>query len=402
MTFTPGFALPPRNIEPLTYRGPSLYTVPCVAMNHAPTPSDKNFPLLTMSLYTNEVTDSSGNAQGDLWYLAKFIPGTPTVPLTAEWRKLSTGSSGPLLMIATPFGTSPVAPNGLGLMTFTSSGGTITITGNQGAHSINFDLAGGGLAIDQINVDAHTAPGTDPVVPDGAGQITITGAQVATGVIGTNVIRTDSLAANTFTIEIQRSTAVAGTDLTKNGVSHYNNAQFSVDANGFVSLAGGGTTKALETLTGNSGGAVAGDANNNINILGSGNVTVAGNPGTNTLTISSTGINQWNVINQGTQPANFVVNNGYICQAGGTGNVSIALPTVSALGDMIEIVLDGATSWTITQGLGQSIRVSNSVTTVTTGSIVTTGTGDAIRLVCETANTRWVAVGGFIGNLTIN
>lgn len=43
---------------------------------------------------------------------------------------------------------------------------------------------------------------------------------------------------------------------------------------------------AAETLTGNSGGAV-GPTTGNINIIGSGSVTVAGNPGTSTLTISS-------------------------------------------------------------------------------------------------------------------
>lgn len=93
--------------------------------------------------------------------------------------------------------------------------------------------------INAVDVDAHTAPGTDPVVPT-AGLITITGGQVASGVVGANVIRTDSLAASTFTIEIQRSTAVAATDSTKNGVSHFNSAEFTVDASGFVSLAGGG------------------------------------------------------------------------------------------------------------------------------------------------------------------
>lgn len=47
--------------------------------------------------------------------------------------------------------------------------------------------------------------------------------------------------------------------------------------------AGGGD---IETLTGNSGGAVGPDGASNVNILGSGNIDVAGNPGTNTLTIS--------------------------------------------------------------------------------------------------------------------
>lgn len=44
----------------------------------------------------------------------------------------------------------------------------------------------------------------------------------------------------------------------------------------------------IETLTGNSGGAVGPDAAFNINILGSGDLTFVGNPATNTLTLSDT------------------------------------------------------------------------------------------------------------------
>jgi hypothetical protein len=55
---------------------------------------------------------------------------------------------------------------------------------------------------------------------------------------------------------------------------------------GIINVAGGGGGGApVETLTGNSGGAVP-PTLNNINIVGSGGVTVTGNPGTSTLTIS--------------------------------------------------------------------------------------------------------------------
>ncbi len=95
-------------------------------------------------------------------------------------------------------------------------------------------LAGGGQAIDSVTVDAATAPGTNPVVPTGAGLITVTGAQVAAGIVGTNVIRTDSLAANTYTVEIQRSTTTATPTVASNGVSHYNSINFNVDSNAYV------------------------------------------------------------------------------------------------------------------------------------------------------------------------
>jgi hypothetical protein len=90
----------------------------------------------------------------------------------------------------------------------------------------------------QILVDGHTPPGTNPVVPNGSNQITITGGQVASGST-TNVITTQSLAANTFTIEIQRSQAVASSTVGDNGVSHFNSTYFTVDSNGFVSIVTG-------------------------------------------------------------------------------------------------------------------------------------------------------------------
>jgi hypothetical protein len=122
---------------------------------------------------------------------------------------------------------------GTGGITTTGSGNTITIDGS-GVVTSNL----------KFNVDAHTAPGTNPVVPDGTGHVTITGGQVPAGTTA-NVIRTDSLAANTYTVEVQRSQAVVSSTIGDNGVSHFNSAQFTVDSNGFVSAKIGGafTTK---------------------------------------------------------------------------------------------------------------------------------------------------------------
>lgn len=98
-------------------------------------------------------------------------------------------------------------------------------------------LTGGGAAVDSIGVDASTAPGTDPVTPDGSGTITVTGGQVATGTVGANVIRTNSTAANSYAIEIQRSTTAASATSASNGVSHFDSKFFTVDTDGFVSSA---------------------------------------------------------------------------------------------------------------------------------------------------------------------
>lgn len=122
--------------------------------------------------------------------------------------------------------------NNVGLSAFNSANFTVDADG--------FVSLLGGATVTSFNVDAHTAPGTDPVIPNGSGIITVTGNQVASGSIGVNVIRTNSLAANTYTTEIQRTSSSAATDITKNGVSHFNSAQFTVDSNGYVGLLGGG------------------------------------------------------------------------------------------------------------------------------------------------------------------
>ena len=113
-------------------------------------------------------------------------------------------------------------------------------------------LTGSGAATTDVMVDVFTGPGTNPVVPSGTGVITITGDQVASATVGANVIQTNSLAANTFAIEIQRTGSSAISDSTLNGVSHFDSANFTVNADGFVSLAGGGLaidSVALQTGT---------------------------------------------------------------------------------------------------------------------------------------------------------
>lgn len=120
----------------------------------------------------------------------------------------------------------------IGLSAFNSSQFTVDANG--------FVSIAGGATAESFNVDAATAPGTDPVLPNGSGVVTVTGAQVAAGTVGTNVIRTNSLAANTYTIEIQRSSAQAASTVAANGVAHFDSAAFDVDANGFVQLNGGG------------------------------------------------------------------------------------------------------------------------------------------------------------------
>lgn len=202
-------------------------------------------------------------------------------------------------------------------------------------------LAGGGTATTKINVDASTPPGTDPVIPDGSGIITMTGAQVATGTIGANVIRTDSLAANSLTIEIQRSTAVAATDSTKNGVSHYDSVSFAVDSNGFVSMTGGGGFTWVDQ---------------------SGSFTAA-------------------------------KNTGYFI----TGTATANLPASPAQGDTIKFFVDHASQVLTIDAPGSQIIRLGSLVSSAGGTATSTLQGDSVELVYRSSNTCWEAVCGFSG-----
>lgn len=152
----------------------------------------------------------------------------------------------------------------------------------------------------------------------------------------------------------------------------------------------------LISLTGNSGGAVLPSAGN-IFLIGSGGTTVTGDPLTSTLTINVAGSGMtWQTISANQTLA---VDNGYICTGGGA--LSLALPAASNVGDEITITLDGSTSFRVTQGAGQSVRVAASVTTTGAGgSITTTAQGDTVTLVCSVANLRWNVISQQ-GNLTV-
>jgi hypothetical protein len=93
------------------------------------------------------------------------------------------------------------------------------------------------------------------------------------------------------------------------------------------------------------------------------------------------------------------INFGYVCTTGGA--LALLLPAVSQVGDMISVVLDGSTSWQITQPNAASrIRIGNAQTTLGTGgTLSSTAQGDAVTLVCDGANSTWVVV-SFIGTIT--
>lgn len=222
--------------------------------------------------------------------------------------------------------------------------GTITggpgVTITPGPGSIQIGLSGGGLAFDQINVDATSGGGTDPVVPSATGELILSGAVVAAG---TNPIRTTSTAVNTISIEAQTSQALAAADATKIGLCNFNSANFSVTATGFVSIAGGGGMTWTE-VTGTSQSAAVG--------------------------------------------------NGYV--ANNAGLVTVTLPATCAIGDTVKVVGKGAGLFRITH------PSTNNIFFVDTGytNITALERYDSISVRCITANSQWV-VEYSIGNFTV-
>jgi hypothetical protein len=226
------FGLPPRNKDTRDYIGRGIAATPTVQAPRDPVDaSDLKYPI--QCLWRNTVTQVE-------WILAGFISGN------ANWIKFTGGGSGPMIMFiggAGTAGTFPVTATNAGNILLTSTGLTIVITGvagpGVGQNTLNFDIAGsGGPAIENITLDAHTAPGTNPVIPT-AGGITILGTIVAAH---SKPIRTDSLAANAFNIEAQlTTTSTSGAKTINNaGMASFDSTAFTVDAaTGFVSLSTG-------------------------------------------------------------------------------------------------------------------------------------------------------------------
>lgn len=230
--------------------------------------------------------------------------------------------------VAVQTGTSPIVPTGAGLITINGAvvaAGTNPVrTDGTGANTMalevqisqalaatdatkiglcNFDSAafdvdangfvqlnGGGIAATSFDVQANTAPGTDPVVPTAAGVVTVNGAAVANHSV---VLETRSRAANAYNLEVQYATTAAATDATKSGVAHFDSAAFTVDANGFVQLAGGGL--AIDSIGVD---ATSGGGTNPVLPTAAGLVTVNGArvaAGTNPIRTVSTAANVYQV-----------------------------------------------------------------------------------------------------------
>lgn len=147
-------SIPPPN--PLAYEGQVV--VPYIIREFAPTTSNNKFPVPTIWVWPSAKK---------IWLLVNLALGIAT------WVPLS-GGTAPLLEIAVPNPPSPVVPDGTGLLTFTSTGGTVTITGST--NSINFDVTGGGTVIELVHTDSgDVTPASNAITLTGTNGITTSG-----------------------------------------------------------------------------------------------------------------------------------------------------------------------------------------------------------------------------------
>lgn len=256
-------------------------------------------------------------------------------------------------------------------------GGSITsttLTVGYSSPDITIETMGGGQPIEQITIDNSTAPGTNPVLPNASGNLTITGAQVANASLA-NVIQTHSFAANSFAVAIQRTAAVAATDATKNGVSHFDSTDFTVDANGFVSASGTGIG---QTITGDSGGALSPTAGN-WNILGRSGSKTAGSG--STLTINSPPF-----ADQGGSTT-VTLNSGSFA----TAAITLTTPASGGLlvGDLLQFVATNGVL--VIQLAGTQVAHVGNLATSGGGTLTSTATGDALTLRYQASTDDWWA-----------
>src|SRR3990167_9438920 len=450
---------------PNRYAGPQVNLVPIQVFPREPLSTDKKYPIGQVVILGK---DPSSGTQGDLWYLAKFAAGV------ADWRILSAsggsvtdlrdqvntlvtptndgyididgavvanganpsgipletvGSTNTLTIqqqVASAIAGAPADKNDAGICSFDNTAfsvdanGYVTLTG------------GAGPAVDSVNVDFNTAPGTDPVVATAGGVISIAGATVASGANASAPVATHSRAANAFNIEVQVGADRTGAPANKfdAGLVSFNDTQFVTDSNGYTSLVGGADLPGIQTLTSDDPTAVGPDGSGNVTCTGEAvaNATNAKplfvDAGANALnweiqvateitgapadkndagicsfddldfTVDTNGYVSlvekftWTEVAINTSMA---VNTGYILNDGASHD--LLLPSTAVAGDTVKIIRKGAGGCVITQGASQVIHFNTSATTVgAAGTLTSSNQWDAITIVCVTANTTWVVM----------
>lgn len=153
---------------------------------------------------------------------------------------------------------------------------------------------------------------------------------------------------------------------------------FSAKQGTWIALTGG--SSGIASITGTAGG--SSPATGAITIGGAGTASVSSTASTITVTAGLTWVNN-------AMATTMAINTGYIVTAGAE---VFTLPGTAPIGSIINLVLNGGTSWQITLGGGKTIGsvVAGAPQTYST-SITSNNTNYTyITLVCTVANTGWI------------
>jgi hypothetical protein len=113
---------------------------------------------------------------------------------------------------------------------------------------------------------------------------------------------------------------------------------------------------------------------------------------TGKLSSSNVGSTQWTTA---TVSGAITVNTSYVIKIAVPGLLSLTLPAIAVLGDMVEIVGYSAGGWSIVQNALQSVRLGAVTSTIGVGgSVSSTLASDSIKMVCIVAgaSTEWAII----------
>ena len=289
----------------------------------------------------DDAVTTSPDAAGDILLSGVAVAnGTYSKPLYIDQDSVTSNQENWNIQVSAAITGAPADKNDAGICSFDDTSFSVNADGY-----VSFVGGSGPPALTFTGDDAIATS------PDGSGDVELNGVIVANGTYAKPLyIDQDSVDLSLENWNLQLSAAITGAPADSNdaGIASFDDTDFNVDSNGFVSLVGSPTIFWQEVA-----------------------------------------------IN-----TNMAINNGYITNA--AGSIDLALPTIASVGDVVRITRKGAGAFVVVQAAGQSIQFGSDITTIgATGSITSLNVGDSLEILCITANTGWQVLSSVGAGFTI-